>query len=130
MKIAIPTDDRETTAGHFGRAREFAVFTAENGTVSEPEFRSNEHTHIAGQGHEHGQSHGEGHGHGHSHDFHGPLGDVDVVICGGMGRRALEAIEQLNIEVIYCGPGAIRELAIACAADSLESGEPSCSCGH
>lgn len=126
MKIAIPTDDRLTMAGHFGRAAEFAIFEINGAEISEPEFRKNEHTH----GGEHDHDHGMGEGHGDSRDFHGPLNGVNYILCGGMGQKARYALDEMGIRSLFCSPGEITELAKAFAEGVLETGEPSCGCGH
>ena len=80
LKIAIPTSDKKTIAGHTGHATWFNVITLENEQVVNSEFRENpkaaaEH-HIEtsslemedhGHDHEHGGC-GCGNGHGHDHD--------------------------------------------------------------
>jgi len=81
MKIAIPTNDKTTIAGHTGHAKHFMVITLEDEKVVNTELRNNpkseaEH-HIettplqkeegeggccgGGQGHEHNHDHGHDH---------------------------------------------------------------------
>ena len=97
MKIAIPTNDKTTIAGHTGHAELFMVITLEDEKVVNTEFRKNpragqehhEHSHEHGEGgcgcgnnHEHKHEHseggcgcGSGHRHGHEHDHgHGEGG--------------------------------------------------------
>lgn len=128
MKIAIPTDDRVNMAAHFGRAAEFAIFSVDGNEVSEPEYRKNEHSHGAGQGHEHGT--GQGQGRGQSQDFHGPLAGVNVILCGGMGQRAQQALEEMGIQALFCSPGKLEQLTTAFAEETLKTGEPSCDRRH
>ena len=98
MKLAIPTNDQTTIAGHTGHAEFFMVVTLENEQVVNTEIRKNprsgeeyhshghehKHEHDEGgcgcgsnHGHDHGHDHGHGgggcgcgngHGHGHGHD--------------------------------------------------------------
>ncbi len=40
MKIAIPSDDRATIAGHFGRTRGFLVYDVDDGKATATAYRS------------------------------------------------------------------------------------------
>ncbi|MFW6229167.1 MAG: NifB/NifX family molybdenum-iron cluster-binding protein [Alkalispirochaeta sp.] len=127
MKIAVVTDDGTTIAQHFGRARYYQVFSAEDGAIVERELRDrtgtlhhgHEHSHEHGHDHDHHQEgrghhhgHGEGdHGHHHGHGFHqhaadrhagmiSRISDVDVIIVGGMGMGARHALEEAGIQVV------------------------------
>jgi hypothetical protein len=97
MKIAIPTSDKTTIAGHTGHAKYFNVITLENEQVVHSEFRDNpksaqefhvettsmeneeahegcgcgnkhEHKHEEAHDHGHGGGCGCGNGHGHGHE--------------------------------------------------------------
>lgn len=97
---------------HFGRSAGFVIFEVEGAQVSRAEMRTNRHSaHAQGLcgGEEHG--HGEaGHGHGehgsHSHaGLVGLLQGCEVVLCGGMGAGAAQALRQNRIQpVIVAGP--------------------------
>jgi predicted Fe-Mo cluster-binding NifX family protein len=90
MRICLPTEtDRGFEAllyGHFGSAPYFTIVDTETGTV---EVRDNQ-----GQVHAHGACH--------------PVGAIDglgvqAVVCGGMGLRALQKLEEAGIEVYRSG---------------------------
>jgi predicted Fe-Mo cluster-binding NifX family protein len=113
MKIALPTDDRRTIAGHFGRCAEFAVYEiVEQGKVL-VEYRPNTHIH----GH---QERG-----GHAHDFGTVFGDVDCVICRGMGRRALEVVGAAGAKPVYTGESDIERAVEMFAAGELDTSDES-----
>jgi hypothetical protein len=92
LKIAIPTSDKKTIAGHTGHAEFFNVITLENEQVVNSEFRKNPHSghehHIETESlnvektdHDHGGGCGCGNGHGHGHD-HGHNHGHDDGGCG------------------------------------------------
>jgi predicted Fe-Mo cluster-binding NifX family protein len=104
MKVAVASDDGTNLAHHFGRSRYFLVFSVEDGQVSGPEARANGCTaHAQGEcgpePHEH---------HAHSHDgLVAALRDCQVVLAGGMGRRAALDLQAHGIEpltVAFDGP--------------------------
>jgi len=69
MKIAVVTDDGTTIAQHFGRARYYQVFSAEDGAILDRELRDRTGTLHHGHYHDGGDHHGAGH-HNHSGDDH------------------------------------------------------------
>jgi hypothetical protein len=108
LKIAIPTSDKKTIAGHTGHAEFFNVITLENEQVVNSEFRKNphaghEHHHVETESlnleekdHDHGHGGGgcgcgNGHGHSHNHDHdheHGHGGGGCG--CGGHGHEEVD----------------------------------------
>ena len=99
MKIAIPTMDEQTLSAHFGRSTAFLVFDIENGDIRNREVRPNVHGHQAHGHHEHGQG-GPVHGHGHDHGgFISLLHDCSVVLSGGMGAGAWNALRGAGMKV-------------------------------
>ena len=139
MRIAVASDDRIAIAGHFGRCAGFLIFEAENDQVKELEFRANhfghhqhgQHGHGHGEGpHQHGQyDHGEGH---HSHEgFIGALKDCEVVICRGMGQRAVADLAANGIRpAIVAQDISPQEAATLYARGHLESTSDSSCCSH
>ncbi len=96
MKIAIPTNDRISVAERTGQAAEFAVFTILNKTVTETEYRVNDHKH------EH-HSHGHTEHHDHSHDeVVTLLKDTDLLLIHRVGPHMLESLQNggITYEVI------------------------------
>jgi predicted Fe-Mo cluster-binding NifX family protein len=90
MRIALVTDDGKTISPHFGQARQYLVFTVEQGQITARETREkggcSHHTHQ--------QSHEEA-----SH-FHlvESITDCEALIARGMGQRAYQAIQQNSIK--------------------------------
>ncbi len=134
MKIAVASDDEISIASHFGRCGGFIIFEKENDGVRKLEYRTNSFGH-----HQHGQhnheheegqhQHGEGH---HSHDgFIGALSDCQVIICRGMGRRAVIDLAANGIKpAIISADISAQEAAAMYARGQLDSsGESSC-CSH
>ncbi len=105
MKIAVITEDGIHVSQHFGRAPFYAVFTIDNGIITNQETREKaNHQHFAGQEHsgQHEHHHGENHGYdpasqGRHAQMTTVIMDCEVLICGGMGRGAYESIRTANI---------------------------------
>ncbi|MGD8717628.1 MAG: NifB/NifX family molybdenum-iron cluster-binding protein [Candidatus Zixiibacteriota bacterium] len=127
MRIAMPTDDRKTLAGHFGRAAEFAIYEADKGEARLVEYRPNHHVH-AGHGEGQGAGAGQGAG-GRGSGFEEGLAGVEVLICRGMGRRAQEVCASMGIRVMYAQDDGLDDVASRFARGELAGGEPSCDCG-
>lgn len=104
MKIAFVSDDGETISAHFGRAAFYLVVEVEEGKETKREKREKMgHTHFqSGQQQEEHSS--EGHGFSpQSQSRHvamiEAIADCSVVVCGGMGRGALQNIQESGKEV-------------------------------
>lgn len=107
MKIAVVTEDGKTISQHFGRAPYYLVVEVdENGNIVSTELREKlGHRHFAA--HEHGE-----HGHGAGRHGFGPgaddrhsrmasaISDCEVLICGGMGWGAYQAMQSYGIRPI------------------------------
>lgn len=96
MKVAVATDDGVNISQHFGRSAGFVVFDVADSKVEKAEFRTNRHSPHAQGLCDHGQF---GHGHAQGeHGAHGHAGLVgllegcEVVLCGGMGSGAAQAL--------------------------------------
>jgi predicted Fe-Mo cluster-binding NifX family protein len=107
MRIALPTDDRCTIAGHFGRCAEFAVYEVGDKERILVEYRPNTHTR--------GQAGG----------FGVVFGDIDYVICRGMGRRALEVIDASGAKPVYTDESDIERAVDSFAAGELDTSDDS-----
>ena len=108
MKIAIPIAEGRL-AQHFGHAAEFSILDVEDGADCREE-RQTPPAHEPGVLPAWLQECG-----------------VDVVICGGMGRRAQDLFAEQGIRVIVGAPSdAPLALAQAFLADKLEAGENVC----
>ncbi len=101
MKIVIPSNDNKTISRHFGRSKGFAILQVEDGKMVNKEYRENDFTgHAKGGGHHHHEGHHHHPDKHHSHEgIFRVIGDCDVVIGGGMGRRLYNDFQAKNIEV-------------------------------
>ena len=101
MIIAVTCSKNEVFQ-HFGHTPAFAVFTAENNTITDEKIL------------ECGDS------------GHGALASllaaekVDVLICGGIGGGAINALKAANIKVIGGASGNVRETAEKYLTGSLK----------
>lgn len=123
MRIAVASDDRETIAGHFGRALGFMVFQCDQSQSICEEYRTNNFT-----GHAEGAA-----PHGSVTDHHGPilraLADCDVVISHGMGRRIHEDLRQAGIQAIITEEVSVERAVKRFIAGDLEN-QPELYCNH
>jgi len=98
VRIAIPIRDRRGLDSlvheHFGRAPYFLIIDVEEGKVKNAEI-------VEG-------IHGEDRGVGKVPRVLSELG-VNVVICGGIGAKAVEILRKLGIEVVEGVRGPVRE---------------------
>ena len=101
MKIAI-TCENGSVFQHFGHTPEFAVFEIENGKVTASKMLF---------------SGGSGHG---ALATLLTLEQVEVLICGGIGGGAINALGSAGIEVIGGAEGDVRQVAEAFAAGTLQ----------
>jgi predicted Fe-Mo cluster-binding NifX family protein len=102
MRIAVATNDGISLSEHFGRSAGFIVFEVDDAKIASRETRTNNHTpHAQGlcQGGQH--SHQQGHTHNHA-GIVGLLQDCQVVLCGGMGMGAAQALKQMGIQPVVC----------------------------
>ena len=107
MKIAV-TYDNENVFQHFGRTENFKVYEVEGGRVVSSEVMNSN-----GVGHE-------------------ALAwllkdcDIDVLICGGMGQGAQDALAEAGIEVCAGAEGNTDEAVAAYLAGELENTGVNC----
>lgn len=97
MKICIPTGTNEGMSamvyGHFGSAPCFTIYDTEKNAV-EIVDNSNQH---------------------HSHGMCQPLSSlagkqIDVVVCGGMGARAVQKLNEGGIKAFRAVPGTAADI--------------------
>ena len=123
MRIAVTTDDGVHVAAHTGRCRSFVIFDVLDGAPVRREERANTFTpHAQGrckQGHEDAAKHAAGSGH-HSHGaLLEAIGDCDVLVSHGMGRRLLDDLAARGIEPCACDVDGVDEAAALLAAGKL-----------
>ena len=96
MKIVIPTDDkkglRSAVAEHFGRCETY-TFLDDNGEVIEVIDNTSEHMGGTGLPPEIMKKHG-----------------ANVLLCKGLGPRALQLCEQLGIDVYVCQADTVKNI--------------------
>lgn len=106
MKICFPTEGNrglsETVFAHFGSARYFTIYDTETKTV-QIETNANEH---------------------HSHGGCQPLGaiadfNVDAIMTSGMGKRAVQLLNDGGIKVYLLNGDTIEEAVRKFEADEL-----------
>jgi len=126
MKIAFASDDGKSIAAHFGHSTCFLVLTVENEKVVRSEVR-NAGEKAARHKHPHGQNEGDscqcltkavpG-----QQDQLSLLKDCEVVICLGIGPRAVGALRAAGIKpVVLQEATRPEEAALAYARGQLES---------
>ncbi len=95
MKIAIPSNDKINITGHFGRTKGFVICEVDNQKVINKEYKENNFT-----GHAQGKHEESQHEHNHSHEgIFEAIGDCQMVVAGGMGRKLYDEFLQKNIKV-------------------------------
>jgi predicted Fe-Mo cluster-binding NifX family protein len=103
MKIVAVTDDGKTISAHFGRANKVAVYTIEDGQITNRELRDkvghDDHDHEHGHDHHH-HDHGGGHGHGRFREMLPVLSDCQILLARGMGRNAHQNLANAGIQAI------------------------------
>jgi len=105
MKIAAISDDEVNISQHFGRAPYYVVVTVEEGKIMTKETRSKA-GHQTFAAHTppklaHGERHGYDAGSRSRHESMAEtIADCQVVLAGGMGWGAYEAMKGYGIETI------------------------------
>ncbi len=96
MKIIIPTNDKRgldsIAAEHFGRCNTYTLLD-EKGNVIDMIDNTSRHMGGAGLPPELMKEHG-----------------ADILLCRGLGPRALDLCRQLGIEVYVCQAGTVKEM--------------------
>jgi predicted Fe-Mo cluster-binding NifX family protein len=107
MKIAISTDSGRVST-HFGRCPEFTLTRIEDGKVKSKEVIEN-----------------PGHRRGYLPKFLNQR-NVDCIIAGGMGRRAVSLFEDFDIRTVTGVEGNVDEVVEKLAKGELEGAENLC----
>ena len=106
-KLCIPTNGPggldDTVGEHFGRVPTYTVFDTETEAV---EIIDNTSEHMGGSG--------------YPAELLGSL-DIDVLICSGLGRRAIQMLSERGIEICTDATGTAREAVEAWTGGSLTS---------
>ena len=111
MKIAISCDGDEVSF-HFGRCEKYVIFEEENGKLKSKEE-------VANPGHA---------------PFYLPKflaeKNVQKIICQGIGPRAMDLFDELNIEVLPGVTGKIDDVIEAYLKGELKKGGSTCAHLH
>ena len=113
MKIAIPNDNGQVNQ-HFGRSKEFMIIEMENQKVKSTKSVSTEQV---------------------AHNHEGLVGlmkdnNVEAVILGGIGPKAVQAFEQVGLKLITGITGEMNVVAEAYARGELVSRNVACDHSH
>ncbi len=108
MKIAVATDDGTSVAGDFGTARQYLVFTMQDGQITERELRSKavDARPVASEEaprdpHDRFAGHRVGPGPRSRYDeMAAAVGDCEAVLAREMGTGALRAFRGYGIEPV------------------------------
>ncbi|PIP20095.1 MAG: diguanylate cyclase [Candidatus Omnitrophica bacterium CG23_combo_of_CG06-09_8_20_14_all_40_11] len=107
MRICIPTETNKgkeaAVYGHFGSAPYFTIYDTEKNSV---EIINNSNQH-------------------HSHGMCQPMGvltskKIDVVICGGMGGRAVQKLNESGVKAYRVIPGTVTDIVNQFSKGGLE----------
>ena len=110
MKIAIPFEN-ENVFGHFGHTSAFKIYEIENGKIETMRIMPT-----------------LGSGHGALAGFLASK-DVDILICGGIGGGAKNALAEVGIQV-YGGVSGNADIAVHSFLDGTLAYDPDAHCDH
>ncbi len=110
MKIAVTYDNGQVFQ-HFGHTEQMKIYTAENGKIISSEIVST-----------------NGSGHGALADFLKSF-DTDVLICGGIGGGAKDALKNANIE-LYGGVSGNTDEAVSAFLEGNLEYDADVECSH
>lgn len=126
LKIAVVSDNETTISQHFGRAPYYIIMTLENGKVVKQEKfeRGASGTCACGHGghEEHPASHGADSESAAKHNrMVDPIADCQVLIAGGMGYGAYQALKSRNLQVFITAESSIQKAVELFAAGKLDN---------
>lgn len=118
MLACIPTNGKtgldDTVSDHFGSAPYFTLYDSSKDEFTVVENRNAHH------------SHGTCHPMNQLARYH-----IDCVVCSGMGRRAIEALNSEGVKVYHSGSESVREAVDRIKSEELAEMDPAKSCrGH
>ncbi len=104
MRIAIPTNDKETLFKRSGQAKGFLIADVTDNGFEVVDYRKNSHTHDHG-------SHHDDHGHhGHSHkEITEALSDCDYMVVNMVGKHFGGDLKEAGIKIFKTGRQLINE---------------------
>jgi predicted Fe-Mo cluster-binding NifX family protein len=107
MRFAISTDG-ENVSPHFGRCLLFTIVDIEDNKVIKKEVLEN-----------------PGHHPGYLPKYFYQL-NIDGIVCGGIGQRAIQLFENFNIKIFSGVDGKIVDVVEKLVKEELKCGESSC----
>ncbi len=129
MKIVVPSNDNKKISKHFGKSKGFVILQIENDKIISREYRENDFTgHAKSAEHNHENHHHHDEQHSHEGIFR-VIGDCDIVIGGGMGRRLYNDFKGRNIEVYITEESDIDSALQLYLENRLDNNEEKC-CEH
>jgi len=122
MKIAVATVDGTSVSQHFGQSRGFIVFDVDGKQIKSSELRNGSST-----PHDEGLCHGQPQG-----GMAAMLAGCEVLLCGGMGAGAANAVRQLGLRPVIVPGAATAEDAVALFVEGKVDPDaaPMCNCHH
>jgi predicted Fe-Mo cluster-binding NifX family protein len=127
MKIAVVSDNETTISMHFGRALYYNILTVENGKVVKKEKyeRGAAGTcacgHAEGQEHQHSSHGGDAESDAKHNRMVDPIADCQVLIAGGMGYGAYDALKSRNLDVYITAESSIQKAVDLYLAGKLDN---------
>ena len=116
MKICVPTMGEkgldDTVGEHFGRVPTYTIVDAD---TNEVKVIQNTSHHMGGQGYPPELMAQEG---------------ATIMVCRGLGRRAIQMFEELGIEVYIGASGTVKEAVEAFKQGRLQKASMSDACGQ
>jgi predicted Fe-Mo cluster-binding NifX family protein len=114
IKVAVVSENGTTLSQHFGRAPFYMVHTVENGKITGKEKRSRSADNICACHHDESGGCHSNHGmDAESQNKHtsmaDSLSDCQVLIAGGMGYGAYQALRSRNIDTLVTDVESIDE---------------------
>jgi predicted Fe-Mo cluster-binding NifX family protein len=114
LKIAVVSENETTISQHFGRSPFYIILTIENGKVKKQEkfergaagtcscghSGNEEHNHASHSGPDSAAKHNR---------MVDPIADCQVLIAGGMGYGAYEALKSRGLEVFITAESSIKK---------------------
>jgi predicted Fe-Mo cluster-binding NifX family protein len=126
MKIAVVSENESTISQHFGRAPFYIIQTVENGKVVKTEKFERGAAGTCACGHsENEEQHHASHSGPDSAAKHNrmvdPIADCQVLIAGGMGYGAYQALTSRNLKVFITAEASIKKAVELYTAGKLDN---------
>ncbi len=125
MKIALVTNNQTTVSQHFGKAKQYIVYTIEDGKIVSIETRDKPVFHkpdsVSSERHEHGLGHGHGDGKKRHKEMTDVILDCQAIIAGGMGNGAYQNFLSIHIQPILTDTKLIEETVEAYIRGTLQN---------